>query len=141
MNEMLKITPIALYFIVGAISMKMAFKNLFAAKFLPFHEKASVTPWNEIDNQLKAVILSLLRLSGMGFLITALLMLVFPIVNYFNPNTFSKYAIPVMALIYCSGLFAINYRLYNKTKAKTPWKGSLYALLIILLGIIISIFS
>lgn len=138
MKEILKILPVALYIIVGAISMVMAYKNLFAARFLPFHEKASAKQWNEIENPLKLVILSLLRLAGLGFLVIAILLLVFPVFNYFDPNAFCTYAIPLTALIFCCGLFIINYMLYSKTKAKTPWKGSLYAMFIILLGIIIS---
>ncbi|MGD0710444.1 MAG: hypothetical protein ABR968_04625 [Bacteroidales bacterium] len=141
MKEILKMIPVALYIIVGVISLLMAYKNLFAVKFLPFHQKASGRQWNEIEYPLKLVIISLIRLAGLGFLVIAILLLVFPVVNYFEPNTFYKYTIPVIALIYCSGLFIINYVLYSKTKAKTPWKGSLYAMFIIILGIIISIFS
>ena len=67
--------------------------------------------------------------------------MVCPIVNYFIPNIFYKYAVPVIALIYCTGLLINNYYLYKNTKADTPWKGSLYAMFVILAGIIISIFN
>jgi hypothetical protein len=67
--------------------------------------------------------------------------LVFPVVNYYNPNIFYKYSIPVLALIYCTGLFIFNFILHIKTKAETPWKGSLYAMLALIAGIIISIFN
>ncbi len=123
MEEIVKIIPILLYFIIGVISMVMAVKNLFSTEFLPFHEKASGKPWDEIDNSLKLVILTLLRLAGLGFLIIAVLLLVFPIINYFIPNNFYKYSIPIVALLFCTGLFVINYVLYKKTIAVTPWKG------------------
>ena len=141
MNEILKILPIVLYFIVGLISLFMAFKSIFSNKYLPFHEQAAAKPWNEIDNRLKLVILSLLRLGGLGFLIIAILLLVFPVVTYFFPNKFIQLSIPVIALIYCTGLFVNNYWLYKNTKANTPWKGSLYAIGILMAGIIISIFN
>jgi hypothetical protein len=136
MKEILRIIPIPLYMFVGVISMIMAVKNLFSNKFLPFHEKVANKQWDEIDNPLKLLILTLLRLAGLGFLIISILLLVFPIVSYFNPNAFYKYSIPIVALIYCTGLFVINYLLYKKTKADTPWKGSLYAMLAIIVGII-----
>jgi uncharacterized membrane protein HdeD (DUF308 family) len=79
-----------------------------------------------------------MRLAGLGFLIIAILLLAFPVINYFIPNDFYKYSIPIVALIFCTGLFAINYSLYKKTKAETPWKGSLYAMVAIIAGIIIS---
>ena len=141
MKEILKITPILLYMIVGVISAFMAIKNLFSARYLPFHEKAANKPWDEIENSLKLVILIFLRLIGMGFLIVSILLLVFPVVNYYNPNIFYKYSIPVLALIYCTGLFIFNWILHIKTKTDTPWKGSLYAMLALIVGIIISIFS
>jgi len=141
MDRIIDIIPILLYMIIGVISMVMAFKNLFSTRFLPFHEKAANKQWDEIDTSLKLVILSLLRLAGMGFLIVSVLLLVFPIINYFNPNNFYKYSIPLIASIYCTGLFIFNYSLYRNTKAETPWKGSLYAMLAVIAGIIISILS
>ena len=131
MKEILKIIPIVLFMFVGIISMVMAVKNLFSTKFLPFHEKAANKRWDDIDNPLKHVILSLIRLSGLGFLIIAILLLAFPIISYFIPNNFYKYSIPIVALIYCTGLFVINYSLYKKTKVNTPWKGSLYAMFVL----------
>jgi len=139
MAQALKIIPVLLYIIVGMISMVMAYKNLFSDKFLPFHEKAANKKWEEIDSSLKLVILTFMRLTGLGFLIVSILLLVFPIVNYFVQNKFYEYFIPVLALIFCFGLFLINYSLYRKTEANTPWKGSLYAVFVIIMGIIISI--
>jgi hypothetical protein len=135
------VIPIALYFIVGIISLVMALKCFFSKKFLPFQEQATGKPWSDIENPLKHLILSLLKLSGLGFLIVSILLLIFPIVNSFIPSIFYKYSIPVTALIFCSGLFIINFLLYKKTKAGTPWKGSLYSSGAILAGIIISIFN
>jgi len=141
MNEILKIIPIVLYLSVGMVCLVMAFKCLFANKFLPFHEKAVGKRWDELENPLKLVILSFLRLAGLGFLIISILLIVCPIVNYFIPNMFYKYAVPAMALLFCTGLFINNYCLYKNTKADTPWKGSLYAMFVIMAGIIISIFN
>jgi hypothetical protein len=141
MDKIIDIIPILLYMIIGVISMVMAFKNLISTRYLPFHEKAANKQWDEIDASLKLVILSLLRLSGLGFLIISILLLVFPIINYFVPNILYKYSIPIIALIYCTGLFIINFLLYRRTKEDTPWKGSLYAAMILIVGIIISILN
>jgi phosphoglycerol transferase MdoB-like AlkP superfamily enzyme len=82
-----------------------------------------------------------MRLAGLGFLVISILLLVFPIINYCTPSDFYKYSIPIVALIFCTGLLVINYSLYKKTKADAPWKGSLYAMVAIIAGIIISILS
>jgi H+/Cl- antiporter ClcA len=137
--EILKMVSIVLYSLIGVISLIMAFKTLSSRKFLPFHEEAYGKPWEDVDEKLRPVFIALLRISGLGFLAVALLMLTFPVVDYIQPNAYLKYAIPSVALIFCSGLFLINFILFKKTKAKTPWKNSLYAMIAILLSMLISI--
>ncbi len=141
MREILKIIPAALYILTGTVSMVMAVKSLLADKYLPFHEQAAGKHWNEIDPSLKPVILSLLRLGGLGFLVVSILLIVCTVVNYYVQNVFYRYAVPSIALIYCSGLAINNYMLYKSTKAGAPWKGSLYGALALTAGIALSIFS
>jgi len=138
MKEVLEIIPIALYLLVGVISLIMAYKSMFSNKLLPFHEKAAGIPWDKIDRSLQCVLITLMRVSGPGFLVIAALLIISPIVNYFAPHAFLHYAVPIISAFYCMGLFLVNYSLYKRTKAPTPWKGSLYVALIILAGIVIS---
>ena len=138
MKEVLGVIPIVLYLLVGAVSLIMAHKSMFSNKLLPFQEKAAGIRWDEIDRSLQSVLLALIRISGLGFLVIAALLIISPIVNYFAPHAFLRYAVPLMSALYCMGLFLVNYSLYKRTKAPTPWKGSLYAALIILAGIVIS---
>ncbi len=138
MTELLKIVPLVLYMLIGAISLIMAFKSLFSQKFLPFHEAAYGKPWDDVEKNLQYVLITLLRISGLGFLIVALLLLTSAVVNYFEPNIYLKYVIPFIALIFCTGLFIFNFILFKKTKAKTPWKNSLYVMVVIIICIIIS---
>ncbi|MGA7161098.1 MAG: hypothetical protein WBZ48_08845 [Bacteroidota bacterium] len=141
MKEMLSVVPIALFFLVGVISSVMAFKSLSSKKFLPFHEKAASKSWSELEDPFKFVVLSLLRLGGLGFLVISILLIVCPILNYYFPNIFYEYLIPLIALIYCTGLFLINFSLSKSAKANTPWKESIYAMVILLVGIFISILN
>jgi hypothetical protein len=135
----IEILTIVIYGFVGVISLIMAYKSLFAKKYLAFHEKAAAIEWTQLDKRLQYVILALLKISGLGFLVTALLLLIFPIVNYFRQDEFVRYFIPFLAFIFCSGLFIINYSLYKHTKSITPWKGSLFALVAIIAGVILSV--
>ena len=138
MNEIFKIVPVVLYFFVGIVSFVMAYKTLAAKKFLTFHEKAAGKSWDELDKSLKIVYSTILKISGLGFFVNALLLTVFPIMNYFKDETFVKFAIPIISLIFCFGLFLFNYSLYKQTNADTPWKKSLMVIFIIFAGIIIS---
>jgi hypothetical protein len=138
MKDIITIIPVGLYLSVSAISFIMAYKSIFSNTFLPFHGQAAGMSWDTIDRSLQFVVIALMRVSGLGFLVIALLLMISPIINYFNSHIFLKYGMPVIALMYCIGLFVINFALYKKTKAPTPWKGSLYAGLIIFTGIVIS---
>lgn len=138
MKEAFSIISIALYFIVGIISLVMAYKSLFSKKYLSFHEEAAGKSWDDIDKPLQYVILTILKISGLGFLVTGLLLTIFPIVNYFKSDMFVKYSIPIIAFIYCFGLFVFNYYLHKKTKTNTPWVSSIIVMFIILIAIAIS---
>jgi hypothetical protein len=49
MKEILTTASLALYFIVGIVSMLMAHKNIFSPKFLPFNEQAAGKSWKEVE--------------------------------------------------------------------------------------------
>ena len=138
MQIVVKIIPIILYFIVGVISLVMAKKCLFSKEFLSFHEKAVGTSLGELDQKVQNVILALMRTTGLGFLIMGLLLVVFPVINYFKSNAIIRFGIPFVCVIYCFGLFLANYQLHKKSGVETPWKGSLIAVVIIAAGITIS---
>jgi hypothetical protein len=79
----------------------MAYKNIFTKRFLPFHEKAAKIPWKEVSLPLRTVMLSMLRLSGLGFLVNAILLIAYPVVKYSSPHSVYIFIIPSIALIYC----------------------------------------
>jgi hypothetical protein len=136
--KIFEIIPIFVYASVGIISLFMAFKSLSYKKFILFHEKAAAVSLEKLDKSLQSVIIAIMQVSGLGFLTTALLLLIFPMVNYFIRNEFIKYSIPIIALVFCTGLFLVNYNLHKKTKSATPWIGSLVAIFSIIIGLIIS---
>jgi hypothetical protein len=134
-----KIIPVCFYMIVGIVSLTMAYKNIFSNKFIAFQEQAAGKSWNDVEKGIQFVIIALMRVSGLGFLVVALLLMGFPLVNYFENNTFLQYAIPAISLLYCLGLFLFNYQLHVQTKVDTPWTRSLYAAVIIGAGLILSL--
>ena len=119
--------------------MIMAVKSLSSKTFLPFHQQASGKKWEDIDRNLQDVIIALLKISGLSFLVVSILLLSFPIFYYFTSDPYVKYVIPAVAFLFCTGLFVINFDLYKKTNAETPWKNSLYVMVVIIIGIVISI--
>jgi hypothetical protein len=138
MSDTLKIIPLILYLAIGFLSLAMAIKTLLARKFLPFHEEAYGKNWESIEKNLQLVFLALLKISGLGFLVIALLLLSSSIYNYFNPNFYLQFVVPFIALLFSIGLFIFNYFLFKRTKAKTPWKNSLFVMMVIIICIILS---
>ncbi len=139
MTLTIKIIPVCLYIVVGLISLTMAYKNFFSNKLIPFQEQATGKSWDDIEQGIRFVIIALMKVSGLGFLVIALLLIVFPIVNLFQNVSFIQFAIPIISLFYCLGLFVFNCHLYLQTKVNTPWKRSLYAAIIISVGFILSL--
>ena len=134
----LELISIAIYAIVGLISLVMAYKSITSNKFIIFQQKAAAVPWENIDSRLQFVIIALMRISGLGFLIVAILLLIFPVFNYFKQDEFIRYTIPLISLLFCLGLLWINYYLHKQTKSATPWIGSLFTSILIVVGLILS---
>jgi hypothetical protein len=139
MKEIFNFVSTLIYILVGIICLLMAYKSILSKKYLPFHEEAAGKSWDSIEKPLQNVILTILRISGLGFFIVFLFLVIFPSLNYFKPNPYIKYSTPIISSIYCFGLFLFNFLLFKQTKAKTPWIGSLIALSLILISFVISI--
>ena len=139
MHIVFKIIPLFLYLVIGIVSLMMAYKSIFSTRFLPFHEQAAGKSWESIDQGVQTVIRALMKISGLGFLTVALLLIIISIMSYFVYDSLFQYLLPGIALVYCLGLFLVNHQLAVETKAKTPWKGSLYAAIFIGIGMILSL--
>ena len=128
-----------LYACVAIISVFMASKALGARKLLPFQQVAAGKPWDEIDAGLQTVVISLLRLSGLGFLVVGAQMCMVAVAGIFQRDLVVSVVLPVLSLAFCAGLCLVNLRLHRQTGAKTPWKGSLYAAIAVAIGLVLSI--
>jgi hypothetical protein len=130
----LRVVVLVLYLLVALVALSMARTGLTAQRMLPFHELAAGISWDDVGSGLRAVLLSLTRTVGLGFLVVALLLIVFPIVQFVHPGSATAYGPPALALLYCGGLAVVNHRLEAATSSPAPWKGSLCAAGLITLG-------
>ena len=97
MKEIFNIYSTLIYILVGIICLYMAYKSIYSKKFLPFHEAAAGKSWDSIDKRLQNVIITILRISGLGFLIIFLFLSVFSIINYFKPDPIIRFSIPIIS--------------------------------------------
>ena len=141
MGAILTVASVVLFFIVGVICLFMAYTTLFAKQYLPFHEEGAGMKWDEHPPKLQATILALVNLSGLGFLVVGLMLLVLPILNAFDHSLVLAVSIPILALVFCAGLFYFNYQLHKKTRADTPWKGAIAAMLFIVVAFVLTLLA
>jgi hypothetical protein len=140
MKAILGLTSMVLFCLVGLVCLFMAYKTIRAKKFLPFHEETAGKKWEELDSGMQETILALTTLSGLGFLITGLLLSVIFVIGYFHSDRLVLIAIPILAILFCARLSLLNYRLYKRTNANTPWQSSLVALGILIVAFGLSFF-
>ena len=139
MSTVFQLVSTCLYVFVAIISLVMALKSLRADAFLSFHEAAAGQPWDTIGNGLRAVIITLLRLTGLGFLVAGLGLLVAAVANNIHGGLGVTLAPAALSLLFCLGLTVFNRRLQTRTGAPTPWRGSLYAAAAVAVALVLSI--
>jgi hypothetical protein len=128
-----------LEFAVGLLSLVMAAKCLGARSFLPFQGNAAGTPWDRIEPRVRAVIVALIKASGLGFLTVALLLLAAPLVHSLRPGALALALAPAAALPFTLGLAVVNHRLRHATGARTPWKGAIAASVVLALCFVLAL--
>jgi hypothetical protein len=130
----LRVAAAAVLVLVGFIAFTMARNGLSAKRLLPFHQAASARSWEDASPGEQSVALALTRALGLGFL-AAGLALVTSAVTAVAQSDVATYTLAATGLVFCAGLGLINRRLTADTSVGTPWKGSLYAALAILLAV------
>ena len=130
----LRVAAAAVLVLVGFIALTMARNSLFARRLLPFHQAATGRSWEDAPPGEQSVALALTRALGLGFLAAGLALLT-AAVTALAQSDVATYALAAMGLVFCAGLTVINRRLQQSTTVGTPWKGSLYAAVAIVVAV------
>ena len=130
----LRVASAVLFGLVGVVALTMAWRGLTAKRLLPFHQAATGRPWTELSTGQQSVATALTRSLGLGFLAAGLALLVGCVTDLAHQDV-ATYSLAAIALVFCSGLAVINRRLQRDTSIGTPWKGSLYAAVAILVAL------
>jgi hypothetical protein len=138
MPTTIRYIPSVLYLVVAVVCLVMARKSILARRIIPFHEAAAGKPWEDMEEPLRQVILTLTRTTGFGFLAVGLLLIATCAAAPGHPGAVLKYGSPCIALTYCLGIFWSTYRLHQATRTPTPWKGSLAAAALLLAAMAVS---
>lgn len=130
----LRVAAAVLLVLVGFVALTMARNGLGATRLLPFHQAATGSSWDDASPGERSVALALTRALGLGFLTAGLAMVAAGATAVAQVDV-ATYALAAIGLVFCAGLGVINRRLTRETAVGTPWKGSLYAALAIVVAL------
>lgn len=138
-----KLLSLILYAIVAIASLVFAGLYLFRKKLMPYHLEAIDKKWEDIDPKYRIIFMALFRMTGLGFLMGAFLILS----QFYVFWTYDLMRIQVSTLIFTYSMifwiitFFITSRARKKSQANIPANGCLIAIIITGLGYLLSWFA
>ena len=127
------------YALAVLVAMAFGVTYLTRSRFMPYHSDALQLSWDELDSQLQALLLGLMRAVGGGWIAASLgvgFLLVFP---FRAGETWARYAIPLVGL--AAALPTLYAALYvrSRTPASPPVSLAVVAILLLIVGFFISL--
>lgn len=112
---------------------------VFSSEFMPFHSDVIQTNWVHVEDSAKTLYLGMMRTEGAGFLASAVAMAILLIIPFREGKVWSYWAIPIIGIVeYLPTLIATFY-VSRVTQASPPWPAILFAILLLLTGLVLSI--
>jgi hypothetical protein len=138
-----RIIEMILFFLIGALFAYATIGSLFAGirllaskTFLPFHQQAVGILWSDIPEGIRVLILALMRVAGIGTLVTAVLCLLNVFPSFFGINRLLSVLIGGCTVIYWLTIFGITLYVHKRTNANTPFKSSFSVFVVTLIATI-----
>lgn len=127
------------YALAVLVAMAFGVVYLTRSRFMPYHSDALQLSWDELDSQLQALLLALMRAVGGGWLAVSLsvaFLLVFP---FRAGETWARYAIPLVGLAAALPTLYATLHVRSRTPASPPVNLVVVAILLLIVGFIISL--
>lgn len=138
--ELVKIVYCMIFLMVGIITFSISLRFLLSKEFFTYHSEATGMKWKDLNESLQIIILAIMKMAGFGILCLSITIIIYSFFIFSNNNNIViRYLIPIISLIFWCGSFGTTFSVYKKTKANTPWKGSLLSMILIIIAILISL--
>ena len=111
---------------------------LLSPEIMPYHQRAIGVAWKDLEPRLQLVLLTLLKGTGLGTLMTSLALGVLLIIPFRRGEKWSRWAIFVLGLGMLLPGFYFALKLYLITGVLTPWPIILLLVGLILAGFFLS---
>ena len=122
------------YGLDAAIAVIFGVIYLTRSQFMPYHSLALGKPWSEVEPNTQTLILALMRVAGGSFVATGIAIIVLLCIPFQAREKWAIYS--VFFICFCSsfGSAYATYSVQKNTPGNPPFKLSLGAILLSLLG-------
>lgn len=136
MSQRKKIVSI-LYGIIAVASLILGSIYLFSNQFMPYHQEALETSWEDIDGRVQTLILALMTVAGGGWIALGIFTLTLILIPFRQDQIWASYLIPVSLLSFYLPTLMATLSVLENTPATPPWLATLVTCLATLIAWII----
>lgn len=126
------------YLIIAISALVMGLVYNTSSEIMPYHKLALGMKWDDLEPNLRLLLLALLRGAGVGGLITGLSIGILLFIPFRRGETWSRWAITALGLVSLTPALYYTLSLKFSTGASTPWIPSLFLIVFLILGFLLS---
>jgi len=127
------------FFLVVLIGLIFASLYLFRKRFMPYHAEAVGKPWIELDQNIRVLIIALMRVVGGGWLVASLVIGLIFYFSFLNGESWAAWAILLAGLSVTIPTLIATLIVRTRTYGKPPVFAAILAILLLLTGFITSL--
>jgi hypothetical protein len=105
---------------------------------MSYHQQATGLAWAELEPGVQAMLITFLRGDGVGMLATALAMAILLLLPFRRGESWARWAIAAVGLVWFVPTLFLARRLSALTGAETPWAPVLLVIVFLALGCLLS---
>lgn len=109
-----------------------------APQIMSYHQQAAGAPWADLAPGVQTMLLGFMKGDGVGMLATALAMALLLLVPFRRGESWSRWAIAAVGLVWFVPTLFLAWSLSNLTGAETPWPLVLLVTVLVALGFLLS---
>lgn len=137
MSQRKKIASI-LYGIIAVASLILGSIYLFSNEFMPYHQEALGTPWQDVEARVQTLILALMTVAGGGWIALGIFTLTLILIPFRRQDQiWPSYLIPVSLLSFYLPTLMATLSVLENTPATPPWLAALVTCLVTVVALII----
>ena len=129
----------ACYGLSALLSMLFGVIYLVRSTFMPYHQEALGKPWRQLDQNLKVLLLGLMRTAGGGLLVAGVSASILLLIPFRAGESWSTYSIPAIGLLTAIPALYATIVIRSRTHAHTPVAASSMAVGLLVIGFILSL--